>query len=140
MHRNKYFANYLFVYGYLMSKNRMIEELEVPHMPVKLIGEGYVFGRLFRIAGYPGFVYDNRQTKRTYGEVYLLKEKEKFFQEMDAYELSYPNYMEEDVAYHRRIRPVHLKNGTSLPCWVYEFIQPTDRYEIIKSGRFELLN
>lgn len=135
----KYFANYLFVYGYLMSKNRVIKALGVPDMPVKLIGEAYVFGNLFQIEGFPGLVYDNRRNRRAYGEVYLLRQQKDFFREMDAYELSYPNYQGDDSAYHRRIRPAHLADGRILSCWVYEYIQPTDHLEQIKSGRFKLL-
>lgn len=131
-------AQYLFVYGYLMRKNRQLKELGVPDMPVEYLSDGFIFAHLYRVAGFPGLVYDNTRKSRTYGEVYLVKEQKNFFMEMDAYELSLPHYKESDVAYHRRIRPVHLYKGMILPCWVYEYIQPTDHLNRIKSGRFEL--
>ncbi len=131
-------ANYLFVYGYLMQKNRSVEELGVPEMPVEYIGEGYMFGNLYRVAGFPGLVYDNTRKKRVYGEIYLIREKHHFFREMDEYELSFPNYHKSDAVYHRRIRPAYHTTGRVFPCWVYEYIKPTKDLMKIRSGRFIL--
>ncbi len=133
-------ANYLFVYGYLMQKNRHIKELGVPDMPVEYLSDGYMYAHLYKVAGFPGLVYDRTRKVRTYGEIYLIKEQRNFFEQMDAYELSRPNYTNPDAAYHRRIRPAHVGARMVLPCWVYEYIQPTDHLTRIKSGRFELLS
>ncbi|MEQ8338946.1 MAG: gamma-glutamylcyclotransferase family protein [Cyclobacteriaceae bacterium] len=132
-------ANYLFVYGYLMRKNRLIKELGVPDMPVEYLGDGYMYAHLYRVAGFPGLVYDNTRKHRTHGEVYLIREQKVFFEEMDEYELALPNYKRHDANYHRRVRPVHIAKGPTLPCWVYEYILPTDHLTRIKTGRFELL-
>ncbi|XOV94664.1 MAG: gamma-glutamylcyclotransferase [Bacteroidota bacterium] len=132
-------ANYLFVYGYLMRKNRIINELGVPDMPVEYLGDGFIYGELYQVAGFPGLVYKLNKRSRAFGEIYLIKEQKRFFKEMDAYELSYPNYQEADAVYHRRVRPAHLMSGQVLPCWVYEYTQPTDDLKRIKSGKFNLL-
>ena len=132
-------ANYLFVYGYLMRKNRLIKELGVPPMPVEYLGEGFMHAHLYKVAGFPGLVYDKTRKSRTYGEIYLIREQKEFFKQMDVYELSLPHYNMPDANYHRRVRPVRLQKGLTLPCWVYEYIQPTDHLPRIKTGRFELL-
>ncbi len=132
-------ANYLFVYGYLMQKNRQIEELGVPYMPVEYLSDGFMYAHLYKVAGFPGLVFDTTRKVRTYGEIYLIKEQKNFFKQMDEYELSLPHYNRHDAVYHRRIRPVHLPAGIALRCWVYEYIQSTEHLSRIKTGRFELL-
>lgn len=141
MSTGKRSSPYLFVYGFLMKKNRSIPQLGVPPMPVKYIGEGYLNGKLYLVASYPGFVHCTSLPGRVYGEVYLLKEQNFFFRKMDEYELARPhfqgNVLHGNAQYKRVIRPVHIKNR-SVPCWVYEYIRPTNGLKRIRSGRFFL--
>lgn len=118
----------------------MVRELEVPPMPAELLGEGYIFGSLFQVAGFPGLVYDAKRQSRAFGEIYLIKEKKRFFEEMDKYELAHPNYQGPDAMFHRRVRPALISHNFIIPCWVYEYIGETKNLQRIRNGRFQLFS
>ncbi|MEP0367190.1 MAG: gamma-glutamylcyclotransferase family protein [Cyclobacteriaceae bacterium] len=124
---------YLFTYGLLKRKYSSDPKYQVPAMNVTFVSSGTLPGKLYRIAHYPGFVFDEASSKVS-GEIFLINDPD-FFIEMDEYECAKPLYKGAHD-YIRKKRMVATKDQHFLECWVYEYDKPTAGLEIITDGNF----
>lgn len=83
----------LFFYGTLRKNSRGFL-YDVWERYANFVGNGYVQGKLYEIAGYPGAVLSDKASDRVYGEVYELFEPEILFENLDVYEEWSDNYSE----------------------------------------------
>lgn len=124
---------YLFAYGLLKRKYSSDSKYQVPHMDVTFVSSGTLPGNLYRIAHYPGFVFDEASSK-VFGEIFLINDPD-FFIEMDEYECAKPLYKGAHE-YIRRKRMVKTSDHHFLECWVYEYDKTIEGLEIIPNGNF----
>ena len=108
---------YLFVYGTLKrgSRNRHAERLA---RSADFVGVARVRGRLFRLKHYPGVRLQPLVNKWVSGEVFRLRDPARLLAELDHYE-------------GREFRRVQARalfpNGSRLPCWIYEYVDPEEQ-------------
>ena len=128
-------SNYLFVYGTLMqeSKNEMSQFLATHS---QFIDYGYLIGKLYKVADFPGAVLSNNIDEKVFGAVYELKDSYKVFKVLDVYEGIDKTSLEPDL-YKRLLINVFLENNTTLNCWVYIYNFPVDSLKHIPSGRYK---
>lgn len=124
---------YLFTYGWLMRAYRQKAAPDVPPIPFPFVGTGTISGHLYRIAAYPGFVYDPITSKRAHGEVFQITDHE-ILRQLDIFENSTP-VVAVDPEYRRILLPVSV-DAKIIQCWVYAYARPTEGLEIISTGKF----
>ena len=128
-------TEYLFAYGLLQRRYSSNPAYNVPKMPLKWIGKGWLSGHLYKINHYPGAVHLSQSKEKICGEIYQIRDIPFFFKKMDIYEMSKPHF----GAFHeyeRRKRQVHIKGSMTLKCWVYEYASSICHKNRIKSGQF----
>jgi gamma-glutamylcyclotransferase (GGCT)/AIG2-like uncharacterized protein YtfP len=123
----------LFVYGRLMSNQNNLMSSYLNNN-THFIGEGFIFGRLYDLGKYPGFIPSNNPDEKVFGEIYELTNAAEIFKVVDDFEESWPLYSE-DSEYKRIIFPVFYNNNI-LKCWVYVYNWTVDENKQIKSGKF----
>ncbi|MFA8450823.1 MAG: gamma-glutamylcyclotransferase [Bacteroidales bacterium] len=130
---------YLFVYGTLLSNvpSRMEHFLR---NNTKIIGQGYVLGRLYDLGDYPGAIYDINSKNKIYGELIELKNKHTL-ETIDNYEELGAQWPE-PTEYMRIMVTVHLKisNKNSykrLTAFFYNYNYPVSEWDKIDSGNYK---
>jgi len=127
-------SDYLFVYGTLM-RNPSQSMYHLIARYSDFIGDGYVYGRLYEVDGYPGLKICNSCKDKVYGEVYMLRDPDYVFEVLDDYEECSHKYPEPHE--YRRIQTnVHLLDGRELIAWVYEYNYPIKGLKRITSGNY----
>jgi gamma-glutamylcyclotransferase (GGCT)/AIG2-like uncharacterized protein YtfP len=124
---------YLFVYGTLLHgaghpMHRILQQ------GARLIGEAYVFGRLYQVHHYPGAIAGAAPDK-VHGELYELLQSESTLAALDDYEGCGPA-SPQPTEFARSIQNVYRPDGTSVPAWVYLYNHPIGSAPRIVSGRF----
>ncbi|RMG33168.1 MAG: gamma-glutamylcyclotransferase [Gammaproteobacteria bacterium] len=122
----------LFVYGTLMRRGSMHRLLDGE---ADLLGRGWVRGRLYRVADYPGLVAGGGPADRVWGELYRLRGPGRVLARIDAYEgcaSSEPRPHE----YRRQRLSVHLEDGRIVPAWGYVYLRPVHALQRIPAGRY----
>lgn len=127
-------TEYLFAYGLLKKEYASDPKYNVPTMAVKYLGSGRLSGRLYQVAHYPGFVFDENSEIGVKGDIYEVDPGSDFFYQMDQYECALPLFVGEHE-YVRRKRQVKL-NHDFLECWVYEYDLPVTDLPEITTGNF----
>jgi gamma-glutamylcyclotransferase (GGCT)/AIG2-like uncharacterized protein YtfP len=128
-------SDYLFVYGTLRQTSNNPKAAAL-HARAKLIGEGWVTGRLYKISWYPALKLE-KDGQPVYGDIYQLEEpvKTELLKDMDAYE-GIAGGQPDMSEYSRVLTKVHTPNG-HLKCWTYQYNWdiPLDA-EVFESGDF----
>jgi gamma-glutamylcyclotransferase (GGCT)/AIG2-like uncharacterized protein YtfP len=125
---------HLFVYGSLMTSaaHPMGERLR---KEARLLGEGAIAGRLYRVSWYPGAVDADGPDQLVHGEVYGLESPAATLRWLDAYE-----GIREDgnppSEYHRVQRAVRLACGGEVSAWVYLLQRPVGELQAVPGGRW----
>lgn len=129
----KNMKEHLFVYGTLLPEvaNRKIAGIM---SQFSFIGNGYVYGQLYKLNNYAAFVIDNSKSK-VYGKIFELSEDEDLLKSIDKFE----GYYVDDIANSLFVREkvtATLEDGKQIECWVYVLNQEIGDAVHIPSGRF----
>lgn len=127
----------LFVYGTLRNTydNPMAQLLR---QNARLIGHGYVPGRLFDLGWYPGATYEPDSPYRVWGDVFTLTD-ETILKQLDEYE---GVKGDPDDEYARRDVPVQLVDSqlpqqtSDVSCQMYVYLKADGQQTLIKSGNY----
>jgi gamma-glutamylcyclotransferase (GGCT)/AIG2-like uncharacterized protein YtfP len=116
----------LFVYGTLRaaSGHPMHRRLRAE---AEFVGEGTFRGRLYDLGTFPGAVPSPSNAERVSGEIYRLREPERAFRMLDAYE---------DTAFRRAEAIIRHEDGAASRCWIYLYGRSLKRFPRIASGDF----
>ncbi len=99
----------------------------------RLVGLGWVRGRLYDLGPYPG-LKETPDPDQVRGEVYELADPEATLSVLDAYESCGPD--DRPRLYERRLAPVVLDSGERRSCWVYYYLGPVVEERRIRSGDY----
>jgi len=117
---------HLFAYGTLQPGLAPPEIVPSVH-ELRLVGEGFLFGKLYDLGSYPGAVIDPASAWIIYGTVYELPEGAEILRRLDAYEG--PEYV-------RIEQLVTLVEGGVFTCWVYDYQGSPGEERLIENGRW----
>jgi gamma-glutamylcyclotransferase (GGCT)/AIG2-like uncharacterized protein YtfP len=117
---------HLFAYGTLQPGLAPAEITPVMEK-LRLVGEGFIYGKLYDLGEYPGAVIDPASAWLVFGTVYELPEDAETLCRLDAYEG--PEYV-------RIEQLVTLTAGGVVNCWVYDFQGRPGEERFIESGRW----
>jgi gamma-glutamylcyclotransferase (GGCT)/AIG2-like uncharacterized protein YtfP len=119
-------TQHLFAYGTLQTG---LAPAEIAPLVARLriLGEGFTFGRLYDLGAYPGAVLDPASAWCVYGTVFELPEDAKILHALDAYE---------GVDFVRMAQLVMLAERQALDCWVYDYRGRISEDRFIQSGRW----
>ena len=123
----------LFVYGTLMQEFNS-EITKVLRNNSKLVGEGWIAGRLFDIGSYPGLIYHPQSAQQVRGEIYKMYLPEQLLPLLDHYEMIDPNHPNENE-YRRDLVTVKSQHEV-LNCWTYIFQLSPAPFPEISSGDY----
>ncbi len=130
-------AEYIFVYGTLLSDYAKLESHEYLKTYAALIGRATMKGKLFMVDYYPGVTpCGTGENYLVKGELYRIFDTEKLFGFLDKYEEFYPMDPEHSE-YVRKVSEVTLTaTGEKYTAWVYYFNQDTSDLEWLPKGDF----
>ena len=130
LHNNLVSVMNLFVYGTLRTaiSNPMAQLLR---QQARLLGHGWVPGRLFNLGWYPGATHEPDSAYRVWGDVFQLSD-ETILAQLDEYE-GIEHHPDDEYA--RREVPVHM-GGEVVPCQMYVFLKVDGHQTLIESGNF----
>ncbi len=117
---------HLFAYGTLQPGLAPLEIAPVVEK-LRLVGEGFLFGKLYDLGSYPGAVIDSASAWLVYGTVYELPEEAEILRQIDAYE---------GPEYARIEQLVTLVAGKVLTCWVYDYQGRPSEERFIERGQW----
>jgi len=112
-------SEYLFAYGTLQP-GFAPEEVAEAAAKLRPVGQGFVYGELYELHGYPGAVPDPRSKNRIRGTVLELPEDTGVLSQLDEFE----GYDPEDPETSEFVRVQHaveLSGGGTLECWIYRY-------------------
>lgn len=123
----------LFVYGTLMKD---AEHLMSSYLLARssYLGKATMRGKLYKVAFFPGAIYEDDGHTLVHGEVYRLHEPEKVFEVLDDYE-SYDKSNPTESPFIRQEVSITLE-GERMTCWAYLYNQSPEGYVLIASGDF----
>jgi gamma-glutamylcyclotransferase (GGCT)/AIG2-like uncharacterized protein YtfP len=98
------------------------------------IGNGYVYGQLYKLRSYAAFVLDDSDSK-VYGKVFELSEDEYLLKSIDKFEGYYVNDIANSLFVRKKVKTT-IENGKQIECWVYVLNQEVGDAVHIPSGRF----
>jgi gamma-glutamylcyclotransferase (GGCT)/AIG2-like uncharacterized protein YtfP len=127
-------TEFLFVYGTL-RKNHISRCHHLFANDWQFIADGYLCGRLYEVAGYPGAIASDNPEERVAGEIYALNNAKNTLVLLDAYEEcagSFPLPHE----YVRKSLPICLHNGSPMLAWTYLYNWDVSRLTAIPSGDY----
>ncbi len=114
--------DYLFAYGTLQPGFAPPEIAEAA-AKLRLVGQGFVYGELLQLSGYPGAVPDPDAKNRIPGTILELPGDESILRQLDEYEGYDPEAP--DASEFVRVRiDVELNGGGTLKCWMYRYNRP----------------
>lgn len=120
----------LFVYGTLRNAyDNPMAHLLRQHS--RLVGHGYVPGRLFDLGWYPGATYEPDSTYQVWGDIFALTE-DSILKQLDDYE-GIENHPDDEYA--RREVLVQM-SSKQVPCQMYVFLKSDGQQTLIESGNY----
>ncbi|WMI68683.1 gamma-glutamylcyclotransferase [Mangrovimonas sp. YM274] len=126
--------DYLFVYGTLLKDTgHEMSRFLLEH--AQWIGDGYFYGKLFKVDNYPGAILSDDSKDKVFGSIYQLSNTNRVFEVLDSYEGIDPNSTEPDL-YKRMKVDSHLEDGNTVSSWVYIYNLDTEHLEQIHSGNY----
>lgn len=129
-------SEYLFVYGSL--RRQMIpQNLQVVMTTYcQFVGEAWVAGQLYEIAGYPGAIPSTHNDLRVQGELYqIILPSLNLFTILDRYEECSAEFLMPHE-YSRCQTTVHCASGEVLTAWIYWYNRQTTSLKMIHSGDY----
>lgn len=113
---------YLFAYGTLRPglAPKGIAETAAKLRPV---GQGFVFGELVQLDGYPGALPDPKSKNRIVGIIFELPDDEIVLHQLDEYE-GYDPKAPQTSEFVRIKQIVQLSDGGTRECWMYRYNRP----------------
>lgn len=124
----------LFAYGTLAEENGP-REIAIAVKHLKLIGEGYIFARLYDLGEYPGAILDDSKRHKVFGKIFELPADRKLLDRLDAYEGFDPNQPEISLFVRKRAA-IQRRNAAPLMSWFYEYNGDVNSSALIKSGHY----
>lgn len=114
--------SYLFAYGTLQPG---LAPAKIAKAAAKLrpIGEGFIYGQLIQLNGYPGAVPDPASKTRIVGTILELPTDESVLSHLDEYE-GYDPEAPQTSEFVRVKQIVHLDDGGTIECWMYRYNPP----------------
>jgi gamma-glutamylcyclotransferase (GGCT)/AIG2-like uncharacterized protein YtfP len=128
-------SEYLFAYGTLQPG---FAPATMAPLVAKLrtIGEGFVYGVLYDLGGYPGAAPDANTKSKIRGTVMELPEDGSVLRQLDAYEGFDPEAREASE-YIREQRMVQMAAGGTMECWFYRYNWISDPSTAIENGEWQ---
>ncbi len=125
---------FLFVYGTLRGgAGSEMHLLLARH--ADFVGDATYQGKLYKVDDYPGVVPSPDPSDLVRGEVYRLRDSDLLLLRLDRYEGCGPGFPE-PTEYIRKIQPVRLPGGETIPAWIYLYNRPTDKLERVATDDF----
>jgi gamma-glutamylcyclotransferase (GGCT)/AIG2-like uncharacterized protein YtfP len=112
-------SEYLFSYGTLQP-GFAPEEVAAAAAKLRPLGQGFVYGELHELDGYPGAVPDPNSKNRIRGTVLELPEDASVLRQLDEYE-GYDPQDPETSEFVRVRQTVELSGGGTMECWIYRY-------------------
>ena len=112
-------SEYLFAYGTLQPGFAPEEVAEVA-AKLRPVGQGFVYGEIYELDGYPGVVPDLKSKNRIRGTVLELPEDAAVLRQIDEYE-GYDPDDPETSEFVRVRQAVELSGGGTQECWIYRY-------------------
>lgn len=109
------------------------QSLQESYKKLEFVGEGYIYGKLYYLGGYPGAVLGGNS--KVFGEVFFLLD-EGCLVVFDDYEGYFPAEQENSL-FVRKVTTAYLLDGGKLDCWVYEYNGDLENAKLIRSGSFK---
>ena len=124
----------LFVYGTLAEDPP--REIADVVQRLELIGDGFIFGRLYDLGEYPGAILGSRREK-IFGKLLRFPESdaETLLCRLDAYEGYDPKHPASSLFVRRRTT-INQPDGSPVAGWVYEYRGNVKSRPLIKSGHY----
>ena len=118
-------SQYLFAYGTLQPGFAPEEVAEVA-AKLRPVSQGFVYGELYELDGYPGAVPDPKSKNRIRGTVLELPEDTTVLSQIDEYE-GYDPDDPETSEFVRVRQAVELSGGGTQECWIYRYNREPER-------------
>ncbi len=127
-------SRFLFAYGTLHPR---YAPAEIAPFAAKLtpIGEGFAYGVLYDLGGYPGAILDPSSQQTIAGTVFQLPDEPQILDELDRYEECDPAAPDTSL-FVRVLHSVALATSGTLQCWIYVWKGDPTSATVIPSGRF----
>lgn len=125
---------YIFVYGTL-RKESATDMHNVLARHCEYLADGYMQGRLYEVAGYPGAIESDDINDKVYGEVYRIISAEDVLSLLDEYE-GCTDKFPEPREYIRKALSIRLVSGDKVAAWVYIFNHSVANRVQIESGDY----
>ena len=125
-------SEYLFAYGTLQP-HCVPATMAAVVAKMRAVGQGFVYGALYDLGGYPGAVPDASTKSKICGTVMELPEDASVLRQLDAYEGFDPEAPEASE-YIRELRTVQMAAGGAMECWFYRYNRKPDASRAIASG------
>ncbi len=127
--------DYLFVYGTLRSDAFSASHRQLITTDFSLISPATMRGKLYAIGDYPGMVEAQEATDIVTGEVYSFDKGHNTLALIDDYEGCGPKSTKPHL-YTRMRKKAHLRDGSIVGAWMYQYNFPVDDSMLIRSGDF----
>ncbi len=127
-------SEYIFIYGTL-SPEIVPDEIADVVRKLRLIGEGFVYGKLYDLGEFPGAKLGGRSRTKIRGRVYQLPSDKKLIKSLDAYEEFIPGKPGQSL-YLRKKTPVMLESGKRIEAWIYEYNGDITFLPMIRNGDY----
>lgn len=128
-------SDYLLVYGTLLQDfDSYMSKFLTKHS--EFVGQGFFYGKLYEVSWYPGAVLSNNMDEKVYGHIFEIRDHEKVFKILDAYE-GIGDFFPEPNEYKRAQVTGYLGSSeTDVKVWLYIYNHPTDHLKRIPSGYY----
>ncbi len=124
----------LFAYGTLQKgfSNRVAQYLS---QHSRIIGTGYMIGRLYEVNGYPGAIQTAARHEKIYGSIFQLYDTTRLFPVLDQYE-ECGKYDPQPYMYSREKVKIFTGHGERMDAWAYIYNLDVSTLSQIKSGNY----
>jgi len=126
-------AEFIFVYGTL-RKAVVAGRCDLPAYDGDYFADGYMHGKLYAVADYPGAIESEQREDKVFGELYRIPD-DTVLARLDDYEECSDRYPSPHE-YLRKLLPIHLCGGGSVSAWVYIYNRDTEDLQQIMSGDY----
>ena len=125
--------SYLFVYGTLRNDAR---HNVARHLSkgARLIGTGFIQGKLFDLGEYPGAVPSSNPREKVYGQIFEILD-ESLFSILDDYE-GCGSHDSPPFEFRREQIPIISSNASVRNAWVYFYNWPVGKNPLIRTGDY----
>lgn len=124
----------LFAYGTLQKgfHNKVAQYLS---QHSRLIGTGYMIGKLYEVSGYPGAIQTATLHEKIYGSIFQLYETARLFPILDQYEECGKDAPQPHM-YKRKKVKTFTNHGQKMDAWAYIYNLDVSALSQIKSGNY----